>query len=31
LNPELDPGGSSARVATWLITHCLSEIFEQER
>lgn len=31
LNPELDPGGSTARVATWLITHFLSEIFEQDR
>ena len=31
LNPLLDPGGSTARVATWLITHFLSEILEQPR
>ena len=31
LNPMLDAGGSTARVATWLITHFLSEIFEQPR
>ena len=31
LNPELDPGGSTARLATWLITHFFSEIFDQER
>lgn len=28
LNPALDRGGSTARVATWLITHFLSEIFD---
>ena len=31
LNPALDAGESTARIATWLITHFLSEIFEQER
>jgi agmatinase len=31
LNPARDPGGSTARTATWLITHFLSEIFEHER
>lgn len=31
LNPPYDPSGSTARVATWLITHFLSEIFEQPR
>jgi agmatinase len=31
LNPPHDPSGSTARVATWLITHFLSEIFEQPR
>jgi agmatinase len=31
LNPAVDRGGSTARVATWLITHFLSEIFEQPR
>ena len=31
LNPPHDPGGNTARVATWLITHFLSEIFEQPR
>ena len=31
LNPALDPGGSTARTATWLITHFLSEIFDQAR
>jgi agmatinase len=28
LNPALDPGGSTARTATWLIAHFLSEIFD---
>jgi agmatinase len=28
LNPALDPSGSTARVATWLITHFLGEIFD---
>jgi arginase family enzyme len=28
---DYDPSGSTARVATWLITHFLSEIFEQPR
>ena len=31
LNPPHDPSGSTARVATSLITHFLSEIFEQRR
>ncbi|MDP9227964.1 MAG: arginase family protein [Actinomycetota bacterium] len=31
LNPPHDPAGSTARVATSLITHFLSEIFEQPR
>lgn len=31
LNPPYDPAGSTARLATWLITHFLSEIFEQPR
>jgi len=29
LNPPFDASGNTARVATWLITHFLSEIFEQ--
>jgi agmatinase len=28
LNPALDSGGGTARIATWLITHFLSEIFD---
>ena len=31
LNPSRDPAGVTARVATWTITHLLSEIFEQPR
>jgi agmatinase len=31
LNPALDPSGSTARVATWLIVHFLSAIFDHER
>ena len=31
LNPPYDVAASTARVATWLITHFLSEIFEQPR
>jgi agmatinase len=31
LNPPYDPAGSTARVATWLVTHFLSEIFDQPR
>jgi len=31
LNPPYDSAGSTARVTTWLITHFLSEIFEQPR
>jgi agmatinase len=29
LNPARDPSGATARVATWIVTHFLSEIFEQ--
>ena len=29
LNPPYDPSGNTARLAAWLITHFLSEIFEQ--
>ncbi len=29
LNPARDPSGTTARVATWIVTHFLSEIFEQ--
>ena len=29
LNPPHDAGGNTARIATWLVTHFLSEIFEQ--
>jgi agmatinase len=29
LNPPHDPSGSTARVATWLITHLLTAIFDQ--
>jgi agmatinase len=31
LNPPFDPSGGTARLTTWLITHFLSEIFEQPR
>jgi agmatinase len=31
LNPARDPSGTTARVATWIITHFLSEIFDQPR
>jgi agmatinase len=31
LNPALDRRGATARIATWLITHFLSAIFEQPR
>jgi agmatinase len=31
LNPARDPSGATARVATWIVTHFLSEIFEQSR
>jgi agmatinase len=29
LNPARDPSGTTARVAAWIVTHLLSEIFEQ--
>ncbi len=29
LNPARDPSGATSRVATWIITHFLSEIFDQ--
>ena len=31
LNPARDPSGMTARVATWIVTHFLSEIFDQPR
>jgi len=31
LNPARDPSGATARVATWIVTHLLSEIFDQPR
>ena len=31
LNPARDRSGSTARVATWIVTHFLSEIFDQPR
>jgi agmatinase len=31
LNPARDPSGATARVATWIITHVLSEISDQPR
>ena len=31
LNPARDPSGATARVATWIITHFLSEIFDRAR
>jgi arginase family enzyme len=29
LNPALDPSGMTARVAAWIATHFLREIFDQ--
>jgi agmatinase len=29
LNPARDPSGTTARVATWIVTHFLTEIFDQ--
>ena len=31
LNPARDPSGATPRVATWIVTHFLSEIFDQQR
>jgi len=31
LNPARDPSGATPRVATWIVTHFLSEIFDQPR
>ena len=31
LNPPYDPSGGTARLAAWLITHFLSEIFDHQR
>ena len=31
LNPARDPSGATARVAAWIVTHFLSEIFDQPR
>lgn len=31
LNPSRDPSGATARVAAWIVTHFLSEIFDQPR
>ena len=31
LNPARDPSGTTARVAAWIVTHFLSEIFDQAR
>jgi agmatinase len=31
LNPARDPSGATSRVATWILTHFLSEIFDQPR
>ena len=31
LNPARDPSGATARVTTWIVTHFLSEIFDQSR
>jgi arginase family enzyme len=28
LNPARDPSGSTARIAAWIVTHFLSEIFD---
>jgi hypothetical protein len=31
LNPARDPSGVTSRVATWIVTHALSEILERPR
>jgi agmatinase len=31
LNPARDPSGATSRVATWTVTHLLSEVFDQPR
>ena len=31
LNPARDPSGATSRVAAWIVTHFLSEIFDQPR
>lgn len=31
LNPPYDPSGGTARLATWIVTHFLSEIFDHPR
>ena len=31
LNPARDPSGATSRVATWILTHFLSEIFDVPR
>jgi agmatinase len=31
LNPARDPSGATARVATWIVTHFLSAVFERPR
>jgi agmatinase len=31
LNPARDPSGTTSRVATWTVTHLLSEVFDQPR
>jgi len=31
LNPARDPSGATSRVATWIVTHLLSEIFDRPR
>ena len=31
LNPARDPSGATSRVATWIVTHFLSEIFDMPR
>jgi len=31
LNPARDSSGTTARIATWIVTHFLSEIFAQPR
>ena len=31
LNPTRDPTGATSRVAAWIVTHFLSEIFDQPR
>ena len=30
LNPARDLSGATARVATWIVTHFLSEIFDRQ-